>query len=1466
MRRTSILFLNLAAIWLPLLTVLAHADVFIVPCNDPSQQPPLHRVESLVNGATYFLYNCTTQIDFSSTSVNNVAVIAVGGVVAPTVTVSMAADCKNISVSISDVNRGASLSSVCARTSSGGNLMNILRLVGETSAAASVRITVSRSNLCFTDVPNSVIDIYVSELSSFSLVVANDSVIEYKNAAFAFMSILVVRRLNNASIDVSTSLVAMNTTTWEKSLFRISVVPPAAGAPQYFPLQGVKFNATQSIFTLRIDCSSSASDCYREPNVVNNDDGDSTSAIVAFTSTRTEVYFSNISFFAVDCHFTVIAVPPPNPVRVSFQAMVLYIGSPESTTIQDSVVVIQRGSVLLRSTEMAAVVFADANGTVQNCVIRIQSVGGEGGAHAQYVDHSITYGKTDRSNCVVWLNSIRVKNSTIELIELQPSLYSLSGEPANYPTLVGNGSVTSVFTSLLHVRGLTDNTRIVISRCAPLMDARNGSIPLYGAALPLVIISGSSVVALVLLERPLLSVATNITIVNSSVSASVGFGIVESSTTPLTTLVVSVVVAVYFGGSCTNCVIQLSSVLMRLAEMSFPISRAQSLQRVGNVAYISQNITAFWVSFDLFALGIAAQLPTFVISTIAEKSKRQLGLLQQTNATVALRDSTIISPTESTMAASSKLASPAASIRDCAALVSLPPVVIGLALTITGASLRPGSPTLALSVWWFPVHAVSCALGCRLEGGGASGDVPVAIVVRQCQGLWSMFVTAANSTFVTTSETGTTDSGVTLLFESSAWFGLPVGRSAPYGATSYAVIAVAAGASLTLKTSQVSGRPPVFVLAGNQIVDFYGLIQQRSLFADNPLSGPALDLEQGCNAIKVPVATATYKAVDRPTIGGGITSKDLTTWVYYPTGTIHVLQLPLFPTPDAETVVVTCTGLSGPPTATNTKPLPKTEALGVPLPTTGSLQTARTATGVTLYTALVKAVVAASLHSATGGLAMMSLLQSARGALQLRRLCIAATNAGDGSSNGGDDDAPFADPVDNPLMLSLPSILSPAAFGLEYAVGAVIGNTGTAVATGIIVDLASRIRRRFVSRGDVVNEDLNLPHERQQVVVRSIHRLLRKLLPAGGAPASFIMPYSLLLQPSVAAAVLIIGHDSRSVVTIVVALVGLFLWCGPLVASFRAVVIPSAEDFPWHTIDKADRISAQASPSHRLSKKPSGRRGGKQTVVQVLQCALVDALGVVRRVTQISLTACEEWAPGRQKKRLTKKHKPHSDHRQSPATVQPLILFAQRYSPLFEAFRFSRRWFGVAGELTSAAASAFVQGAALSVALSSDATADDVCSASDWGTAVLIVISAVLLTSYVSLRPYVTYYDNGMALMLATLAVASEVCSLFPSDTAQDGSNNLATASAIIAVVVPLLAGLCDSLLEDGMRGERASQKAASVDEQVTSMRIASTHSLPMPQQLSTAATGASNDVQVPVMSTQLEQLQLLLQSICQSR
>jgi Leucine-rich repeat (LRR) protein len=396
--------------------------------------------------------------------------------------------------------------------------------------------------------------------------------------------------------------------------------------------------------------------------------------------------------------------------------------------------------------------------------------------------------------------------------------------------------------------------------------------------------------------------------------------------------------------------------------------------------------------------------------------------------------------------------------------------------------------------------------------------------------------------------------------------------------------------------------------------------------------------------------------------------------------------------------------------------------------------------------------------------ASVAFLQGAFASSRFRRHCSAVTD--DDPANDANDPPPLSNPMDNPTQLELSQKAG------RYAGGAVIGNSALLTGATIIGHAATLLKLRLRKRA---------PHASGQA-----GRCIVALLPCEDLfPASGFMLYSLLIQPSIVACVVLASHSGGAADAFVIVVVGVVIWLAPLMV------------FAWKLFRMRLPFTTIRAKKENLISEKEARKTEHQTVAPPAHKA------IPRRATLVTVEAQADDITAQQeshtelsaKDRLyvqwtdllhffwSPTHSWRSTH-DGASDKSAQRVFYRSYGVLFAGVRVEWKML-FAVELGLAAVSGVVQGAAEVAGISGNA--DEVCDAAVWGSATLAVLAAAVLVLHVVWKPCLVRFDELQCIVLTSLVVASECANAIGGDAGEQVGELLAVTGAIMQAVLALL-------------------------------------------------------------------------------
>ncbi|CUG93917.1 GP46-like surface antigen, putative, partial [Bodo saltans] len=260
--------------------------------------------------------------------------------------------------------------------------------------------------------------------------------------------------------------------------------------------------------------------------------------------------------------------------------------------------------------------------------------------------------------------------------------------------------------------------------------------------------------------------------------------------------------------------------------------------------------------------------------------------------------------------------------------------------------------------------------------------------------------------------------------------------------------------------------------------------------------------------------------------------------------------------------------------------------------------TFQTATAALTYGVLVSTVGRGALPS----------IQRSTSALRLARRC-AADSAG-GAAESEDLSPPLFDsPADNPLLLSLPAGVGEGSESLDFATGAVVGNTIVVIVSAILLQC---IRVTHLCFSGEANRTLS----------NRILTLLLGCLPSARFLGGMSVLYAALLQPTVGACISLIVSPARDSRSIACGALLLLLWIAyPIVCVYfvlvagRRVPTPSTRA---HAGRKLFLLRAVETPSAPMKQKNKEMRKDARGSLLNIRALSVNAL-------KFLFTSSSEW-------------------------------------------------------------------------------------------------------------------------------------------------------------------------------------------------------------------------------------------------
>ncbi|CUG91399.1 membrane-associated protein, putative [Bodo saltans] len=457
---------------------------------------------------------------------------------------------------------------------------------------------------------------------------------------------------------------------------------------------------------------------------------------------------------------------------------------------------------------------------------------------------------------------------------------------------------------------------------------------------------------------------------------------------------------------------------------------------------------------------------------------------------------------------------------------------------------------------------------------------------------------------------------------------------------------------------------------------------------------------------------------------------------------------------------------------------------------------------ITATTAQTWSMVGAGLVGPASGAAtaVMSRVQAAFTVLALRDRCnaylqsqAAAAEGGNSASSGGSGIVFGSNAMDNPLGLDLSDSVSGDA---ALVLGTLVGNTllvMVCVVTAFIMThlvkpllhhrlcaLEARLHATYGrSSMDSTNYHIggakNQRKKQQQqlplsaatvrrwlgsrcnlsfLALTTIRGLIRGIdvLPSEPFPGSMYTSYTLLLQPSVTAALLLVAFSNSgqtgSAVGLVLGVVWLIPWCW-----FFYIILLRIRPLPLTT-----------KPT------PCKRRG----------------ISRWKRVLELVFTPNELWTPPQVKasdESTQNTNNNNNNQKQSRSQIRREFgkMLFHRYICIFDVYRRDRHYFFFV-ELLGAVFLGVIGAAALGV------PPQDACAAAVWGSACVIGASCALLLAVCVLRPHTVRFDLIVLVSGTVLAIISEVASLENSNGVGDVLTAVTAWSQVLFLVFNLFA------------------------------------------------------------------------------
>ncbi|CUG93918.1 GP46-like surface antigen, putative [Bodo saltans] len=473
----------------------------------------------------------------------------------------------------------------------------------------------------------------------------------------------------------------------------------------------------------------------------------------------------------------------------------------------------------------------------------------------------------------------------------------------------------------------------------------------------------------------------------------------------------------------------------------------------------------------------------------------------------------------------------------------------------------------------------------------------------------------------------------------------------------------------------------------------------------------------------------------------------------------HEFMIAFWEIPRAEILVASaphrvaaCSATPAPP-PTPGPPVQLTPSLEAPFRHVSTrFDTFQTATAALTYGVLVSTVGRGALPS----------VQRSTSALRLARRC-AADSAG-GAAQSEDLPPPLFDsPADNPLLLSLPAGVGKGSESLDFATGAVVGNTIVVIVSAILLQC---IRVTHLCFSGEANRTLS----------NRILTLLLGCLPSARFLGGMSVLYAALLQPTVGACISLIVSPARDARSIACGALLLILWIAysivcvyfVLVAG-RRVPTPSTRA---HAGRKLFLLRAVETPSAPMKQKNKEMRKNARASLLNIRALSVNAL-------KFLFTSSSEWVVRQGQNRRSVKN----DEMLERSRIERFLL--RNLINVFDAYIRRREWYFLV-EWSVGFASGAILGAAEALAATADDSSSSSCDIAQWGVACAIALGVVELVLCAALRPFAVRMDT---VSVATIGVLGVTCSsLAMSSALLDESASVGVVANVLALVFLVLA------------------------------------------------------------------------------
>jgi hypothetical protein len=313
-------------------------------------------------------------------------------------------------------------------------------------------------------------------------------------------------------------------------------------------------------------------------------------------------------------------------------------------------------------------------------------------------------------------------------------------------------------------------------------------------------------------------------------------------------------------------------------------------------------------------------------------------------------------------------------------------------------------------------------------------------------------------------------------------------------------------------------------------------------------------------------------------------------------------------------------------------------------------------------------------------------LQRASAALRLAAKCQAERAGGDDMHQEDSSDASFGDALDNPLLLTLTVGQTRLA---QSAAGAVVGNTVLVVGFGVLSHALGCISL-YVS---------------ERETGRVVRFLFSVVLPSSMLPGAVMAPFSMLLQPTVSASIVLVAHSlGRTAGTVVLSVL-----LGGIVWGATSLCVALQVCWRWPRV-KGDALVCTPCVETMITADTTSPQHGRKLRKYLLQ------------VSKFWLAENGRWILVSQ-----------GNGRDSSRNIQlqRAKFFYTNLLPVFEPYTQRRRWF-FALEWALAATSGFVTGGAIVAA----EMPGGACSAATWSSCVSVALIVVEVSALCWFRPF----------------------------------------------------------------------------------------------------------------------------------